>query len=268
MHKCLGVTCAFAALLVGAPAALGATQTAHAGIVTASFSFSGKFPNFSHQRLKIERSGKVVYDQKVVDPATCGSLCAPASKTSVQVLALEGGSEPNVVLDLYSGGANCCFVDQVFSFDPGTMTYSKATQNFGDYGASIKRLGGQERFVGRNYGFKYAFTDGAASGEPIQVSEFSSGKFTDVTRSYPKLVAADAPKWLKSFKQDRSNGVGVLAAWAADEELLGHSSQVSSYLHQQLQAGHLKSSFGPKFSGQNFITRLQKLLKRLGYLSP
>jgi hypothetical protein len=267
MRKYLGVTCAFAALLVGAPTALGATQTAHAGVVTASFSFSGKFPDFSHQRLKIERSGKVVYDQKVVDPATCGTLCGPAAKNSVQLVALDGGSDPNVVLHLFSGGASCCLVDQVFTFDPGTMTYLRTTQNFGDYGASIKRLDGQERFVSANYEFKYAFTDGADSGEPLQVFKFSGGKFADVTQGYPKLVAADATKWLKFFKHDQKNGVGVLAAWAADEDLLGHSSQVSSYLHQQLKAGHLKSDFGPKFSGQNFIDRLQKLLKALGYIS-
>jgi hypothetical protein len=272
MKRGLGAASAIAALLIAAPAAFAVTQTASSGNVTASFSFQGKFPNFSHQTLKIVRSGQLLYDQKVTDPATCESECAPASTSaehpSVQVLDIEGNGEPDVVLGLYSGGANCCFIDQVFSFDAATMTYSKSSRNFGDFGAKIEDLShnGKDEFVGANPAFKYEFTDGAASGEPIQIFGFSAGKFVDVTRSYPALIAKDAAKWLKFFKHNLNDGVGVLAAWAADEDMLGHSAQVSAYVHKELRAGNLRSGLGKQLSGENFVKRLQKFLVKEGYL--
>jgi hypothetical protein len=272
MKKGAGAAAAIAALLAGAPAALAATQTASSGTVSATFSFQGKLPSFSHQALKIERSGVVAYNHAVTDPA-CGELCAPASNDpnhpSVQVLDLDRAAEPEVVLSLYTAGANCCTVDQVFSYEPATMSYSKTSRNFGSSGATIKDLNrdGHDEFLSADPAFKYTFTDGAASGEPIQILDFSAGRFVDVTRSYRALIARDAAKWLKAFKQNHQDGVGVLAAWAADEDLLGHSKQVSSYLHQQLKAGHLNSAIGPKYSGKNFITHLQRFLKRLGYSS-
>ena len=44
------------------------------------------------------------------------------------------------MLDLYTGGAHCCSVEQVFTFDPGTMTYAETERNFGDPGTRIEDL--------------------------------------------------------------------------------------------------------------------------------
>jgi hypothetical protein len=274
MRKGLGAACAIGAMLATAPAALAATQTtqtASFGAVSATFTFRGQFPKFSHQALKIERSGVVAYNQAVTDPA-CGKLCGPASTSakhsSVQVLDIEGNGEPDVVLGLYTGGANCCFVDQVFSFDSATMTYTNTSRDFGDFGVALKDLNhdGRDEFVSADPSFKYTFTDGAASGEPIQIFDFAARKFTDVTRSYPALIAKDAARWLKAFKHNLRDGVGVLAAWAADEDLLGHSSQVNSYLQQQLKAGNLRSAGGSNLGGRHFVTHLKRFLKKHGYV--
>ncbi len=79
-------------------------------------------------------------------------------------------------------------------------------------------------------GFKYAFTDGADSGEPIQIWRFVPQRFVDVTRAYPGLIRTDAARWLRLFRHDLANGVGLIAAWAGDEELLGHDSLVQATL--------------------------------------
>jgi hypothetical protein len=260
---------ALGALLALAPTALATTQTAHSGTVSATFSFSGTAPHFSHLHLVISRSGTVVYS-KAVTASQCGTVCWPgstgATHPSVQVTDIEGNGQPDVLLSLYTGGANCCFDYQVFSYDAATMTYSKVERNFGDYGAKIEDLGhnGIDEFVGANYAFKYQFTDGAASGEPLQIFSFSGGKFHDVTASYRKLIAKDAAKWSKAFKSNLPDGVGLIAAWAADEDLLGHSSQVSSYLQKEAKAGNLRSPVDA--GGQKFIKHLMKFLRRLGYL--
>ena len=106
---------------------------------------------------------------------------------------------PQVVLELYSGGANCCFIDQIFSYDPGTMAYVKTEHDFADAGATIKRLNGQYRFVSADGAFKYAFTDGADSGEPLQIWQFTAGGFVDVTRHYPGMIRKDAAFWIRIF---------------------------------------------------------------------
>jgi hypothetical protein len=259
--------------LIGAPGALATTQTAHAGNVTATFTFQGKAPNFHGLRLTIARGASVLYDQPVT-ARFCGKLCWPGpsinGRPSVQVVDLEHTGEPDVVLDLYSGGAHCCTILQVFSFDAATNAYVHAEREFGDPDARVVDLrhDGRFEFLTADDSFAYRFTDYAASGLPIEILTFAAGRFTDVTRSYPRLIAKDAAFWLKAYKgmakEHYSDSVGVIAAWAADEDLLGHARLVSRYLRQQAAAGHLNAPFGA--SGTKFVANLQKLLRRRGFV--
>lgn len=258
--------------LIAAPGALATTQTAHAGNVSATFTFQGKVPNFQNLHLTISRGGAILYDEPVISKF-CGKLCWPgpgvSRRSSVQVVDLEASGDPDVVLDLYSGGAHCCTVVQIFSFDSATTTYVKTERVFGDPDAKVVDLGhnGQFEFLTADDSLAYRFTDFAASGLPIEILTFANRHFTDVTRSYPKLVAKDAAVWLRAFKsqakQHYPDSVGVIAAWAADEDLLGHSKLVSRYLHQQAVAGHLNAAFAA--GGTKFVAKLQKFLRRRGY---
>jgi hypothetical protein len=258
-----------------APAALATTQTASAGAVTATFTFGGKYPNYTGLHLRIAQSGSVVYDQ-AVRSKTCGTFCAPgdtgSEASSVRIIDLAHTGQPNVVLDLYSGGAHCCSIEQVFTLDPGTMTYAMAEHNFGDPGARIEDLGhdGQFEFVTADDAFAYEFTDFAASGLPLQILTFSGGRFHDVTGDYPALIRKDAAMWLKTFKgmarQHYVDSVGVIAAWAADEYRLGRSAAANRYLSQQARAGHLKSALGAsERQEQRFVAALKRFLRRHGY---
>lgn len=263
------------ALLVTAPAASATTQTAHSGNVTATFNFKGKYPKYTRETITIARAGKVLYAQPVAS-RFCASQCAPVSgsgrQASVHVVDLEHDGQPDVVLDLFSGGAHCCSIEQIFSLRPGTMTYVETEHNFGDPGERIVDLGhnGRHEFLTADDTFAYAFTDYAASGLPIQILRFSHRRFQNVTRSYPKLIAKDASLWLNAFKstsrQRYQDGVGLIAAWAADEDRLGHSQLVSRYLARQLKAGHLNSGLSPASGGRKFVANLQRFLRQHGYL--
>jgi hypothetical protein len=262
--------CLAATVLAVAPAALGATQTSHSGNLTAAFAFTGKFPKY-HETLSISQDGVVLYDQPVVTKF-CGTQCQPAStlgsRPSVHVVDLEHDGQPDVILDLFSGGAHCCSIEQVFSFDPGTSTYAETERNFGDPGERIEDLGhnGRHEFLTADDSFAYTFTDFAASGLPIQILTFSDRRFHNVTRSYPKLIAKDAAVWMHAFKsmakQQYQDSVGVIAAWAADEDLLGHDKLVGRYLARQAKAGHLNGSV---VHGNRFVAKLQKFLRTHGY---
>jgi hypothetical protein len=272
MRRLLALLATTAICLIAAPTALATTQTAQAGSVTATFTFQGRVPHFHSLWLTIARGGTVVYDQPVV-AKFCGKLCWPGPgfgpRPSVEVADVEHNGEPDVVLDLYSGGAHCCTVLQVFSFDPARNTYAVTEREFGDPDVSVVdlRRDGQFEFLTADDSFAYRFTDYAASGLPIQILTFADGRFIDVTRSYPALIAKDAAMWLKAFKgqarQHYPDSVGVIAAWAADEDLLGHAGLVSRYLHRQAAAGHLTAPFDT--GGSRFVANLQRFLRQRGY---
>lgn len=269
---------ALAWVLCAAPGASAATQTASAGGVTATFTFQGHYPFFHGESLRITQGGAVVYSQPVVSRFPCGRSCAPASTTrgslAVHVLDLEGNGQQDVVLDLYSGGAHCCSIEQVYWERPGSTTFNRSEYDFGDPGASIVDLAhnGRFEFLTADDAFAYQFTDFAASGLPVQVLSFGQGVFSNVTRSYPALITRDAAKWLRAFKaqarQHYADTTGVIAAWAADEEELGNTALVSSFLARQAAARHLNTPLAP-VEPQNaaFVTKLQRFLLRRGYAS-
>ncbi len=67
-----------------------------------------------------------------------------------------------------------------------------------------------------------------------------------MTRHFPHLVAADGravaahlPRMARSHFDD---SVGVIAAWAADEDLLGKHAAVDRYLNAQAARRHLNAS--------------------------
>jgi hypothetical protein len=268
----IAVTLVALLTLTAAAGAKTTTQSASTGGVTATFSYSGSFPTVTNPHLQIVRAGQTAYDQPVSSPV-CYSACGPgafgAHQSSVRVIRLEPGAEPDVLLELYSQGAHCCFSDQVFSYSPITNTYAKTEQYFGNFGAALRRLGTARRwrFVSGNDNFNYAFTDYADSGVPIQIWSFAGGAFHDVTRAYPKLIAADAARWLRLFDRRLSNGVGFIAAWAADEELLGHDKLVQSTLASDARHGRLRDGGVGASTGRRFIRALNRFLHKYGYRS-
>ena len=262
-------------LVVSAPNASAATITAKSGDVSATFTYSGTFPQSRDPRLTITRAGNVL-DNVAISSKWCGHQCWPDSVSPghsvLHVVRLSQHGPLDVVLDLYSGGAHCCTVEQVFSLDVSSGRYRKFEFNFGDPGTKLVPLGkgGSDLFLSADDSFAYAFTDYAASGMPIEILSFSHNAFHNVTRSFPKLIANDATQWRSAFDSAATSHyqdtVGLAAAWAADEDMLGHVSSVQKFLRLEQRAGHLNSALSPiEPSGQKFIVALQKFLGQHGY---
>ena len=191
----------------------------------------------------------------------------------MHVVRLSPNGPLDVVLDLYSGGAHCCAIEQVYYFDAASGKYQKVEHNFGDPGIELVPLGkdGSDLFLTADDRFAYAFTDYAASGMPIEIDSFSHASFHRVTREFPQLIAKDATQYRDAFFDSASakydDTVGLAAAWAADEDMLGHFSIVNHFLHQESRAGHLNSALYPiQPSGAKFVAALQKFLRHNGYL--
>jgi hypothetical protein len=241
-----------------AASALATTIGASAGGVSATLSYVGG-PGITtkHERLTISRLGSVVYDRPVPSKG-CFKVCGPGDKNPVHVADLYGDGGEDVVLDLFSGGADCCTIEQVYVPSSAVNSYVLDQRNFGEAGAVLKDIGpsGRPEFVSANDAFYCQFTDCAASGLPLQIFEFSAERFVDVTRQHPKLIAVDAGNWIKLYYKHPADNAGLIAAWAADEDNLGLEATVRTVLQLQTADGHLKASF---------VRALQRFLKKHGY---
>jgi hypothetical protein len=277
-RRLLAATLCALATLAGAAAAaasLAHSLTRSSGTTSATLSWRSAGPHdippYSGVRLRIRRGGATLVDRPV-RALLCGTLCWPgliAGSPALAVLDLEGTRSPEVVVNLYSGGAHCCFLTQVYRYDaagPGSAARFEVVQrDWGDPGARIERLHGIYLFRSADDRFAYEFAAFAFSGLPIAIWRFEGGRFVDVTRRHPALVAADAALWWSAFRKaaGQREGDGLIAAWAADEYLLGRRALVASTLAAQDRAGRLGNIGGP--AGAAFIRALDRFLVRTGY---
>jgi hypothetical protein len=265
-----------AALGAGAVAfAAGGGQTvrehASAGNVSATFSYRHDVKNevspYSAAHLTISRDGRLLHDA-FVHSGFCGRYCWPGTPP-LRVADVEGDGEPDVLVDLYSGGSHCCYLTRLFRYDSASGAYSVTEHIWGDPDYRLKRLdaSGPIEFVSADDRFAYEFAAYAFSGLPIEIFRVSGGVFVDVTREYPALITADAAVWWKSYRESRHTrySLGYLAAWAADEYNLGQSAMVAATLERLASADELRGIPGFWAGGSGFITHLDHFLAKDGY---
>lgn len=261
------------ALILLAVAPLAAAPTAHAdelkgagGDVTATVSWTprGDF-EYRDLRVLVVRAGVTVWDQPLAVRGCTRPYCKPGD---VQVADLDADGEPEVLVDVFTGGAHCCDVAQLFTWN-GT-TYTTTQRNFADTGYGIEDLDGDGRpeLASADARFAYAFSSFAASGFPLQVFQVDHGTFVDVTAGFPALLRADAAghyrEWRRRKGRRSAEPLGVLAAWVADMERLGEGAKARKELQTALRRGWLKTIKGWP-SGRRYVRELDVFLKRLGY---
>lgn len=221
-------------------------------------------------RLTISRNGVVFYSA-LVRSRYCGASCTEVGvrpgRRPIESIDLTGSGEPDVILGLFTGGAHCCFVDQVFSYDAAHHTYVKTEHDFLDAGPVVRRLDGRYVFASADARIaEDGLTDFAHSGAPIQIWQFAHQRFVDVTRHHPALIRTDAARWLRAARRSPRNNLGLLAAWAADEDMLGHGKLVASTLAADARAGRLHSSLATTSSQQVLASDIQTVLRQLHYV--
>lgn len=259
------------AVLVLPASGLASASGATTNRVTATVSTSGRG---LHVRihLKIDLNGRTAYSRDVHSsacPPGCVTTPLAGGKSAVRVVDLESDGSTDVVLGLFTGGAHCCFVDQVYALAPRARTFVRSEHNFLDAGAKLADLNGNGRDEFQSADARIAeagFTDYADSGAPVQIFAFAGNRFRDVTAQYPSRIKTDAARWLSLFQHHVSNGRGLIAAWAADEYRLGDSSLVNTTLATALKKNELRAP--PGFGGPSaarFIVQLKTLLGKLGY---
>ncbi len=227
-------------------------------------------PLVSDLQLQISRAGVSVFATPV-HSHFCEALCGLErfGTGPLRVKDLEADGQPNVVVELNTGGDHCCTVVQVYTYDPGASTYRVSEHDFGDPGALLTDVAGDERveLESADDRFAYAFTSFAFSGLPLQIWRFAKGQFSDATREFPQAIAADAKRQWGGFLANRRRGLGLgfIAAWAADEELLGNHGAVADTLAREARLRHLRSGDHLSPGGTRFVRKLQRFLLKTGY---
>jgi hypothetical protein len=237
------------------------TEHARAGDVEATLTYpirSGDDNLFADRRveLRIVRAGDVVLDRVLRRPCReCPRIpvgALGAHGPSLGVRDLDGDGRPEVRVAFYTGGAHCCELAAVFFGARGG--YRSRVENFRDAGYRLRDVGGDARpeFVSADARFAYAFSSFAASGFPPRILAFRRGRFVDVTRAFPGRIRRDARRQLAASRRHPAEPLGFLAAYVADQYLLGHPRRGWAQVRRR--------DVPPSFPGA-----LRRVLRRLGY---
>jgi hypothetical protein len=118
--------------------------------------------------------------------------------------------------------------------------------------------------------FAYAFTDFADCWFPPQVWRYHAGKLVNITRKFPGLARRDAADALRTYRRTgkRRDERGLLAAYVADQYLLGHGSRGWALVRSAERHGLLKGigHGDPWPHGKRYLTALRRFLHRNGYI--
>jgi hypothetical protein len=247
------VALALAAMAAPSPAlANDAGSVTHSsGAVSATIEWDKAEDGIGNPRLFVVRDG-VRYDLTIADICLEGCIVVPddaiedpSGTSAIKVADLDGDGEPEVLVDIFSGGAHCCLTARLLSCN-GTG-YTPLDIDYRDVGYALKDADGDGRpeLVGYDPSFSAAFTAFAGSAFPPWVLQVDHGKTVDITRKFPKVIRTDAAARLKQLRKARRGDDirGVLAAYVADEYLLGKGSTGTAEVDRLRRQGFVTKAF-------------------------
>lgn len=234
-------------------------ETTEAGVIRAEYSDEADGLCSVNPRLRIIRNGEVAFDQAL---STEFGFCQQ-DQEKFEIRDLDGDSEPEIILDFYSGGAHCCWFSQIFDYDPAQEQYTAVEHVWGNVGGfQLDDLddNGIPEFISADDRFAYAFTSYADSAFPPQFWQYRDGEMVDVTREYPDAVYSEAVRLWNRYTAIRDGArsgdiKGVLAAYLATKYLLDQSAEGWSLVRQIYQAG----------DRTQYFAELQQFLEANGY---
>ena len=246
-------------------------ERAQSGDVEAVFSYTydrAKF-RFGRQRLTIVRLGETRFSARLRKPPLGGFNAQPARyfehRPSISISDLDGDGEPEVVLDLYWGGAHCCWYTQIYRYVDGRARYRTNVHIWGNFSYVLADLehDGRQELVTRDNRFSYAFSSFADSRWPVRILRYRQGGMTIVTRQYASEIRRDATAlWHEAMSREKTrSNQGVIAAWAADQCMLGRCTQAFTTIDRLSRTGRIHG----ERTRVAYERRLRAFLARTGY---
>jgi hypothetical protein len=256
------------------------TESAHSGQATAELTYlfddsaQDIGQRFAHLHVRVRRADAVLVDADV-QPLCSGCLAWPASdgaadSSSVSVADLDRDGEPEVLFDLYTGGAHCCLYTMFFRFATGT--YVRHVHSWGNPGYRLRDLGadGRPEFVTGDDRFNYAFSCYACSAVPVLVQQYEQGRLVNVTRRFPKLIRIDAARIWRFYRKavrTRAYPNGLLPAYLADQYLLGKGTAGWARMRKAVRRSDWPSMVDPRWRNRaRYLAAVRRFLIRTGYM--
>lgn len=265
----LALAAVLAAAALAAAKIPAGSKTVSVEDISATLSWSdSQYTVAEDPRLKVDRAGTQLLDTDLTKACDfCSGLADP--KHDIAIRDLDGSGDPVVVVDLFSGGAHCCWSSVFVRFTDAAPGYALLAHTWGNGGYALRQLDGDGvvDFRADDDRFAYRFAPYVASYRPPRVFNYRGGRLVDVTRRFPALIRRDLHEIDKLLPQGRKFGEtrGLIAARVADMELLGLGRGVDHYLARALRRGDLGGMSGyPK--GRKFIAALKKFLRNTGYI--
>ncbi|MBJ7470574.1 MAG: hypothetical protein JHD16_04705 [Solirubrobacteraceae bacterium] len=277
MITLVAVACLLAATLTGpvdeAGSAPAATVKTKVDGVTATLTYAqrkagGSLRRYTKLRLTVRAAGRTTLKSVKLRGEAVESF---GSRPRVSVAEVTGDGLPDVVVQVYTGGAHCCVVSAIA---PSTAEGwgPLIVRNWADFGFELKDLGGTEQveFKAWDARFTGAFGPFVASQTPIQVMRLQGGTFVDVTREFPEWIKQDitdnAKAWQDAATEDDAELRGVAGrsaagAWIANLLQLGDTAGAKAVVEASAARGDFTGD-GATFPGQ-----LGHNLKVWGYLT-
>jgi subtilisin-like proprotein convertase family protein len=248
---------------------------AEAGAVRAELTYSEYDGNVTQAGLAISRDGAPIVRDSIAEACqSCFALVL--SDRALKVRDLDADGEPEVVLDLYTGGAHCCTYSWIYRYLPAEGRYVRTRHDWGNVGYTLKDLArdGWPEFRSADDRFAYAFSCYACSWFPPRIWRYDAGRIVDVTRQFPAIVRNDARRAWREYLQLRNNEQydvrAILAGYVADRALLGEFETA----WRQLLAARSRGDLDEPGAGESiwpeearYLKQLRRFLERAGYLS-
>jgi hypothetical protein len=223
-------------------------------------------PHYREIQLQIERRAVLRLDVPIRS-----SVYGPHA-LALSIHDLDSDGEPEVILDVYTGGAHCCTQSRIYRYEPDRHRYRRTFHDWGNvfppYRIIDPSRNGHRELLSADDRFAYVFTAFAGSFFPVRIWRFDHGRLLDVTRMFPKIVANDAAKAWRSYLSLRhTDPRGALAAWLADEYLLGRQDDGWA----RVDAAYRRGELGPRKDlagwpqGVAYLAKLRAYLRNLGY---
>jgi hypothetical protein len=267
------VVAALAACLPATAEAKPRSETRTEAELTATLSWDETRRRQSNLRLSIAQGGIVLHDAAIRPRSRTTPLTLYRPGRSLKVRDLDGDGEAEVLVDLYTEGAHCCFYTEIFRFEREAPSYVRSRHDWGNGGYRLRDLDDDDpgvEIVSRDDGFAYAFASYADSAYPIRILRFTDGSLTNVTRRFRPQIRRDARRLLRRYRRtvkQRRDVRGVLAAYVADQYLLRRPSRGWRVLRRALRQHRLRDPHGGKSwpTGRRYIRALRRFLRRAGY---
>jgi hypothetical protein len=247
-------------------------ERASSGNVAAELSYELSTHN-AHKsrnvRIRILRHGTTVFEETYKPLCSyCGVF--PASlgyHNSVALHDLEGDQEPEVIVDLYWGGAHCCFYTNIYHYQQSSRTYTRVQHFWGNVGYRLQDPNDdhKQELISKDDSFAGTFDCFACTALPIQIWSYAPTGLTNVTRAFPNLITNDLHQYLPCLPDRAPRGkdeTGCLPAWAADQALLGEQNKIWPELRRSAANQNIHYPNSPA----QYITALRAFLQKHGYI--